>query len=219
MKVLSIVVLGLLNGLPAVAQTTEPVAAASAATSQSSPTITEAPDITVGRINWRKDVYIPALYDDPMNPNQEQADLKREQRAIKKANAIKVQGGQAPLPMPTREVYSSGKEPPAGPEVNYLYEATVKNTSAKSIKALVWEYRVYDAQTNVEVGRHRFSDTSKIRAGKSANLIAYSSTPAVSVVSVPRSGKEWREHYAERVVISRIEYEDGTFWQRPISEP
>ncbi|MGH9931189.1 MAG: hypothetical protein ACREA9_18425, partial [Pyrinomonadaceae bacterium] len=138
----------------------------------------DAPGVTVSGLNWRKDVYIPALYEDPMNPNQEQADLKREQKAIRKANAVKVQQGQTPLPMPTREIMSAKKPTPAGPSVDYLYEAKIRNTGAKSIRLIVWEYLVFDIDTGAEVGRHRFTDDRKIRAGKSATLVGYSTTPA-----------------------------------------
>ena len=58
----------------------------------------------------------------------------------------------------------------------------------------------------VQVGTHTFIDNSKIRAGRTAGLVAYSSTPAVSVITA-ESAKHSRYHYSERVIIDRIEYD------------
>src|SRR6185437_14193124 len=66
----------------------------------------DVPGLVVSKISWQKDVFVPALYDDPMRPNQDQVNLKREQKVIAKANNVRVQGGQNPLPMPTRDIMS-----------------------------------------------------------------------------------------------------------------
>jgi hypothetical protein len=201
MKLLNLLLLGLL------------LAGATSAQSTSAPS--DPPGVTVTRFSWHKDIYIPALLDDPMSPNQDQADLKREQKAIKKANTARVAGGQTPLPMPTREIYSSQRDIPQGPSVNYIYEAKIKNTGEKTIKTIVWEYLLSDPETAAQVGRHQFIDTSKIRPGKTSNLVGYSATPPTSILQAQKAGKEHK--YSERVVINRIEYEDGSFWQRPLN--
>lgn len=203
MKVLSFFLLGLLLMVAVSAQTpTGP---------------TDVPGLTVTRFNWHKDVYVPALYDDPMNPNQEQADLKREQKAISKANVIRVQQGQAPLPLPTREIVASKRSIPPGPSVNYLYEAKVKNTGDKTIKMIVWEYLLFDPETDVQIGRHQFIDASKIRPGKSATLVGSTAAPPTGILQVKKDGKEASNKFTERVVIHRIEYDDGSSWQRPLN--
>jgi len=181
------------------------------------PSTPDPPGLTVTRFSWHKDLYVPALLDDPMNPNQEQADLRREQKAIKKANAVRTAGGMGPLPMPTKEIAASQRDIPEGPSVNYLYEVKLKNTGEKSIKTIVWEYLLFDPETSVQVGRHQFIDASKIRPGKTANLVAASGSPPTSILQAQKAGKESRHEYTERVVINRIEYDDGSFWQRPLN--
>jgi hypothetical protein len=183
------------------------------AISQTALTRSDAPDLLVSKISWQKEVFVPALYDDPMQPNQEQVNLKREQKIIARANNVRVQGGQNPLPLPTREVMSANRKAPAGPSVSYLYKAKITNTGSKTIRALIWEYSVID-ENGVQAGTHTFIDNSKIRAGRTAGLVAYSSTPAVNVIT-SQSAKDSRHQYSERVIIDRIEYDDGTYWQRP----
>jgi hypothetical protein len=183
------------------------------AISQTALTRSDAPDLLVSKISWQKEVFVPALYDDPMQPNQEQVNLKREQKIIARANNVRVQGGQNPLPLPTREVMSANRKAPDGPSVSYLYKAKITNTGAKTIKALIWEYVVID-ENGVQVGTHTFIDNRKIRTGRTAGLVAYSSTPPVNVITA-ESAKDSRHQYSERVIIDRIEYDDGTYWQRP----
>ena len=118
MKLLNLLLLGLLL--------------AGATYAQTASTPADPPGVTVTRFSWHKDIFVQALLDDPMAPNQEQADLKREQKAIKKANATRQAGGQGPLPMPTREVASTQREVSVGPSVNYIYEAKIKNAGEEN---------------------------------------------------------------------------------------
>lgn len=199
MKLLRLLLLGLLLAIAASAQNTS--------------TLRSPPEVTVTRVGWHRDVYVPALYDDPMRPNQEQADLKREQKAISKANVTRVQQGQAPLPLPTREIYSSQRDLPPRPSVNYVYEVKVKNTGEKTVKKIVWEYLFIDPETDAQIARHQFTNTFKIRAGKTANLVAYSGSPPTRILEAKEVGKKSLPKYLERVVINRIEYDDDSFWQ------
>lgn len=202
------------------------------------PDTVDAPTVTVTQISWRPEVFIPALYDDPMRINQDQRDLERDQRAQKLANADRVKMGEAPIPTPTKKIASNtpvgstpmgtplGDEPagnrnlpaqtdPGPSSVHYTYKATIRNTGVKTIRAIVWEYSFFDPDTQVEVGRHRFTRNITVRSGKTANLVGHSTKAPTGVVEVKKSGKELQSKYHERVVIQRIDYEDGTFWQRP----
>jgi hypothetical protein len=191
---------------------------ASVSFAQTWATSSGAPGVVVGKINWRRDVYIPALYDDPMQASQDQADLNREQKIISRENANRVRRGDAPLPVPTREITSSKRPAAELRSVGYLYEAKITNTGDKPIRSIVWEYLVFDTESQTQLGRHRFVDKTKIRPGKSANLAGYSTTPAAAIVSVSKSDKPQQNKHSELVLISRIEFEDGTFWQRPVVE-
>jgi len=191
---------------------------ASAIFAQTPVTSSDAPGVVVGKINWRKDIYIPALYDDPMQASQDQADLNREQKIISRENDNRVRRGEAPIPIPNREIASTKRKAPEGRSLSYLYEAKIVNTGDKSIRSIIWEYLVSETESQIEVGRHRFVDKTKIRPGKGANLVGYSTTPAISILSVSESDKQQQNKYSERVLISRIEFDDGTFWQRPVNE-
>ena len=181
------------------------------AKAQSTTTANIAPNVISARSSWHKEVYVPALLEDPMKPNQQQTNLRIEQKEVKRANAVRAGSGQAPLPAPIREIYSQNEPPPDAPHVNYIYEAKITNAGTKTIKALDWEYSFADPETEAQVGCHEFIETTRIRAGKSITLVGYTTTPPTMLLAAKGSHLK----YSEQVRINRIEYEDGTFWQRP----
>jgi hypothetical protein len=98
-------------------------------------------------------------------------------------------------------------------KVHYLYEAKIKNNGAKTIRGIDWTFLLFDPETQTEVGRCRFTSKVNVRGGKAASLVARSRTPLTQVVQAKASSKS--EKPVERVVIDRIEYDDGSVWQRP----
>lgn len=212
---------------------------ASTASAQTSPTPApaDAPGVTVAEFRWRREVFVPALYEDPMRINQDRADLERDQKAQARENIDRARQGQTPIPQPTKKIASNtpvgstpmgtplGDEPagnrnlparkdPGVSSVHYLYEAKIKNTGVKTIRTLVWDYILFDPETEFEAGRHRFIGRVSVRAGKTATLVGRSRTPPTRIVQATKSSKELPGKHAERVVVDRIEYDDGTFWER-----
>jgi hypothetical protein len=206
----------------------------------SKPDTVDAPTVTVTQISWRQEVFVPALYDDPMRINQDRDDLERDQKATAKANVQRAAMGETPIPLPTKKIASNtpvgstpmgtpiGDEPagnrnlpaqsdPGASSVHYLYEAKIKNTGVKTIRAIVWEYYLFDPDNEVEVGRHRFTGNITVRPSKTVNLVGRSKKPPTGVVEVTKSSKGLQTKYHERVLIQRVEYDDGTFWQRPLN--
>jgi hypothetical protein len=202
------------------------------------------PAITITQVSSRKEVFIPALYEDPMRINQDQRELERDQKATIKVNADRARQGQAPLPIPGKKIASNtpvgstpmgiplGDEPagnqnlpastdPGPSSVHYIYQAKITNTGEKTIRAIFWTYLLVDKETQAVVGRHRFRSNVTIRGGKTANLVARSKTPPAAVVSAAKQSKPTMQskpaesRYAESVTIDRIEFTDQTFWELP----
>jgi len=210
-----------------------------------SPTLAQSPAkatsgedlITVTKISWHQEVFIPALYEDPMHINQDRDELERDQKANSQLNAQRAKQGQTPIPQPNKKVAANvpvgstpmgvplGDEPsgnknlPSRPDPgpssrHYVYEAKIKNNSDKAIRTIAWIYSFQDSETG-EVNAHRFLSKVDLRPGKTGDLKARSSTPPSRVVSATKSDKETQRKLNERVLIDRIEYADGSFWQRP----
>jgi hypothetical protein len=99
--------------------------------------------------------------------------------------------------------------------IYYRYEAKVSNTSEKTIREIVWEYSLSEPETEVQIGSHQYTSRVSLRPGKIATLIGLSNTPPNGVVLVDKAGDKLQSKYVERVVIRRIEFGDGTIWERP----
>ena len=181
---------------------------------QSSQTQADAPDLTVTKKNWRKEIHHPALTEDPFRSNDEQAQLQRAQKDNAIRNAVRVREGntpqptvQNPRPMPTES---------EGPTARFVYRVTVKNSGTKTITGLVWDYVFFDSDKAEQVGQHSFQHRVKIRTGKSTELVGFSTRPPTSVIDATKA-KNGDAQLSEEVVIRRIVYEDGSIWQRPLN--
>lgn len=175
----------------------------------------EAPEVTVIDFKWHKETYIPALYEDPMLPHEEQSGLVREQKATVRGNVVRIQQGEPAKPIPTRMPLDSRTFP--GLSVKYRFEAKIKNNGKKSIREILWEYLLLEPENEVEVGRHQFTSKVNLGAGKTADLIGRSMKPPTRVVDVSKAGQDLRGKYSERVTITRLMYSDGSSWQRPLN--
>jgi hypothetical protein len=101
------------------------------------------------------------------------------------------------------------------PRYGFLYKLVVQNNSPKAIKSIDWDYVFVDDSAQIEVGRRQFSSIEKIAPGKSKELKFFVSYPPTRTISVNSLNEKERNGLAEDVVIFRIEYADGTFWQKP----
>jgi hypothetical protein len=214
------------------------LSAATAAAQSASPSLVSgAPGVTITDISWRQEVFIPALYDDPMRVNQDKDDLERDRKATSVENANRAKQGQTAIPDPAKKIASNtpvGSTPmgmpigdaPAGNQnlpaktdpglasVHYVYKAKVKNAGEKDIRIIQWQYVLSDRSTGEPVGSHSFTTPVNLRAGRSLELIGKSKTGPARLVDARNGDKEIRGKYAERVIIEGIEYADGTFWQQ-----
>jgi len=97
----------------------------------------------------------------------------------------------------------------------FIYKAEIKNMSTKAVKSIDWDYVFLDDQTQEELGRRQFSSLEKIAPGKTKELRFLIATPPTQKVSINSLEKNERANLHEAVVIVRIEYADGSFWQHP----
>ncbi len=171
-----------------------------------------APDVEVVKNNFRKIVRNPALDDDPFRANAETAEFEAQKRYAQRQNEALRKQGREPLPPPMQRKSGMRLDRPS---VVYLFEAKIRNSGTKTIQVVVWNYAFFDNQTQEEIGRTSCTNRISLRPGKTADLVGSSSSTPIKVVHVSNSGKEVKGSYSEQVVITRLEYDDGTFWQRP----
>lgn len=96
----------------------------------------------------------------------------------------------------------------------FTYKVKVQNTGIKTIKNLYWEYQIIEAANSENLSRRQFFCGASIKINDSRVLQAFSlAAPRTSVISA-KTLKTSKKRFEERAVINRIEYADGSFWQR-----
>lgn len=94
----------------------------------------------------------------------------------------------------------------------FAYRIKVKNSTTKIVEIVFWEYQFSEAQNPGVLARRQFLCGVNIRPDKEKELEAFSLSGPSDVVSVGALADKSR--FQENVLINRIEYSDGSIWQR-----
>ena len=123
-------------------------------------------------------------------------------------NADTLDGRSAALEKSVAESRANQGEPIDG----YAYRIKVQNQTNRAVEVVFWEYRFEDPANPEQVTRHQFLCGVSIGAGKSKEMEGFSRSGPSDVVNVKtlNSGTPFKES----VVINRIEFTDGSMWQR-----
>ena len=96
----------------------------------------------------------------------------------------------------------------------YSYKTKIQNTGSRIVDIVFWEYRFVDASNPASVTRRQFLCGVNIKPGKEKELQAFSLSGPSEVVSVGSLWGNGPTPFQESVVINRVEFSDGTIWQR-----
>lgn len=125
-------------------------------------------------------------------------------------NEDTIDGRHAALEKITQEARTPSTKPVDG----YAYRAKIQNTSTKVIEIVFWEYQFIDPANPAVMSRRQFLCGVKINPAKDKELQAFSLSGPSDVISVQALGNKSENAFKERVLINRVEYADGTMWQR-----
>jgi hypothetical protein len=102
----------------------------------------------------------------------------------------------------------------AKPVDGFAYRAKVHNASDKGIEIIFWEYQFKESAAARPLLRRQFLCGAAIKAGKDRELQAFSLSGPQDVISVNILAKKAGTPGNEQVVINRVEFADGSIWQR-----
>jgi hypothetical protein len=176
-------------------------------TDKSAPT-----DLTVLKHSWHKEFVGLRADSNPLQPNE---DLIRQTRAQKRVirqrdDSLPNQTTEIPMPVPGPRPIPSD---PKGREV-YIYKVTVQNNGAKRIKAVAWEFQFLHPETQEVLGSRRITSRVKLSPHKTEELKAQLFQQPTHIVWADQLGKKYSDQFKEQVIIHRIDYADGSTWQR-----
>jgi hypothetical protein len=170
------------------------------------------PDMEILNQSWHREVINTKLNADPFKVNDQTREILLSQKQPSEINPKKPDTTRAVQPKaPSTKAPTSG----SGRRFEtYFYRAKVKNIGDKTIKSIAWEYVFINPETKAEISRFQCASRIKIHPGKSGDLSMNASVPPSNVIDAGKAS-QGQERFIERIIISRIEYSDGSVWQRP----
>ena len=100
------------------------------------------------------------------------------------------------------------------PVDGFAYRVKVRNATSKPIDIIFWEYQFKESAAGAPLLRRQFLCGVAIKSGKDKELQAFSLLGPQDVVSVNILAQKPGSSGAEQVVINRVEFADGSIWQR-----
>lgn len=102
----------------------------------------------------------------------------------------------------------------AQPVNGYTYQLKIQNVSAKVIRNVFWEYEFTQVGNSSNVSHRKFMCGAEIKPDRQKALEIFSLVGPSEVVNVKTLDKGAADKFRAAVIINRVEYADGTFWQR-----
>lgn len=169
------------------------------------------------RLNWEQNPF--------GGPNENFHEMQFRSRSEKRVSDAKRAGNSAEISKLEKDaradaaIIQAARQNVAPPRYFFLYRASVKNTSAKAIEEIDWDYVFFDAATGEELDRRQFTSVQNIGPSKSKELSFTLTTPPTKRISVHALDKKERFGIGEQVVIVRVKHADGSEWRLPASAP
>ena len=159
-------------------------------------------------VAYNPDATAPAAAMIPQNKNFEKNRRANTSPGERDPNLDTIDGRSAALEKAVQE--SRAPKPVDG----FAYRVKVHNASAKLIEVIFWEYQFKESALSATVSRRQFLCGVSIKPEKDKELQAFALSGPHDVISVDALSKESATSGEEKVVINRVEYADGSIWQR-----
>jgi hypothetical protein len=176
--------------------------------------------ITVISFNWSKERRAMELIDTsgpttpqpamiPQNKNFERQKRVNDPAGMRDPNQDTLDGRSAELD----RITSTARDTKPQTE-GFTYQTKIQNNSAKPVAVVFWEYQFREKGNLTILSRRQFVCHAKVKPEKTRELEIFTLAAPSSVVSVKTLSKKSEPTFDETVIINRVEFEDGSHWQR-----
>ncbi len=182
------------------------------------PATDEAAPMTVASYKWSRarqaldarqtEIPVPVRQVIPQNKTFARNARINEPRGARDPNQDTLDGRSEAMEKNVQEARAPKSEPREG----FSYRIKVKNGAKKIVEIIFWEYQFSEAENAKTLARRQFLCGVNIRPDKDKELEGFSLAGPSDVVSVGALADKTR--FKENVLINRIEYSDGSIWQR-----
>jgi len=174
--------------------------------------------VTVVSFKWSKDRQVAPQVDTSTGPAPAMIPQNKNFERNRRANAPP---GERDPNLDTVDGRSSALEKAVqesrGPKTvdGFAYRTKIRNASSRPIEIIFWEYQFRSTPDAEPLLRRQFLCGVAVKPEKEKELQAFSLSGPQDVVSVDMLSRKGSNPGTEKVVINRIEFADGSIWQRP----
>jgi hypothetical protein len=149
----------------------------------------------------------PAQQMIPQNRNFARNARINDPQGVREPNADTVDGRSAAL----EKSVADSRTPQSKIMDGFAYRIKVQNQSTNVVEIVFWEYQFQDPAQPDLVARRQFLCGVNIAGGKGKDLEGFSLSGPSDVINVNTLANNT---FKETVLINRVEYSDGSIWQR-----
>ena len=171
------------------------------------------PDVIVIEKSWHKQPRTEGRDSNPLSPNEALISQTRAEKTEIRNRDYSLPNQPTEPRMPSPEARPI--PPPPSVITTYVYKMKVKNNGPKTIKSVDWEYQFLDPNSNEVMGYRRITSNTKLSPGKTKVLERRFTRQPTLLVNADRLDKKYKDQFTERLIIHRIQYTDGSVWERP----
>lgn len=153
---------------------------------------------------------VPARAMIPQNRNFARNARINDPQGVRDPNADTLDGRSAALEKSVQESRTTKPKATDG----FAFRIKVKNAGEKVVEIVFWEYQFHDPADPKLVARRQFLCGVNIAGDKSKELEGFSLSGPSDVVNVATLANKTESAFKENVLINRVEYSDGSIWQR-----
>jgi hypothetical protein len=146
----------------------------------------------------------------PQNKNFARNARINDPQGVRDPNADTLDGRRDAM----EKTVAESRAPKAQPMDGFAYRIKVQNAAEKIVEIVFWEYQFHDPANPDLVARRQFLCGVNIAAGKGKELEGFSLSGPSEVVNVKTLADNSTKPFKEDVLINRVEYADGSIWQR-----
>lgn len=112
------------------------------------------------------------------------------------------------------KVVQESRSPKLDPTEGFLYQTKIRNTGKSTIEILFWEYKFTERTNQANLVSRQFLCGVNIKSNKEKDISVFSLSAPSNSVSVDSLKSNTEDLFEEQIIINRVEYADGTIWQR-----
>lgn len=153
---------------------------------------------------------VPARAMIPQNRNFARNARINDPQGVRDPNQDTLDGRSAAMEKSVQESRAAKPKATDG----YTYRIKVQNPGKNMVEIVFWEYQFHDPADPSLIARRQFLCGVNIPGDKSKELEGFSLSGPSDVVSVGTLANKAENPFKEQVLINRVEYADGSIWQR-----